>query len=50
VVIRFLAGSASVEFAQEVCQILDVPMARADVKRFSDGEISNSNLRERARA
>lgn len=37
---KIFAGSASVEFAQEVCQILDVPMARADVKRFSDGEIS----------
>ena len=37
---KIFAGSASVAFAQEVCQILDVPMARADVKRFSDGEIS----------
>jgi ribose-phosphate pyrophosphokinase len=37
---KIFGGSASVEFAQEVCQILDVPLARADVKRFSDGEIS----------
>lgn len=37
---KIFGGSASVEFAQEVCEILDVPLARADVKRFSDGEIS----------
>jgi len=37
---KIFGGSASVEFAQEVCQILDVPLARADIKRFSDGEIS----------
>jgi ribose-phosphate pyrophosphokinase len=37
---KIFAGSASLEFAKEVCQILDVPLARADVKRFSDGEIS----------
>ncbi|MDD2791145.1 MAG: ribose-phosphate pyrophosphokinase [Sulfurimonas sp.] len=37
---KIFAGSASVEFGKEVCQILDVPLAKADVKRFSDGEIS----------
>jgi len=37
---KIFAGSASVEFAKEVCQILDVPLAKADVKKFSDGEIS----------
>ena len=37
---KIFAGSASVHFAQEVCQILDVPLAKADVKKFSDGEIS----------
>lgn len=37
---KIFAGSASVEFAKEVCQILDVPLAKASVKKFSDGEIS----------
>jgi ribose-phosphate pyrophosphokinase len=37
---KIFAGSASTEFAKEVCQILDVPLAKADVKKFSDGEIS----------
>ncbi|MEA2073899.1 MAG: ribose-phosphate pyrophosphokinase, partial [Campylobacterota bacterium] len=37
---KVFAGSASVEFAKEVCQLLDVPLSNADTKRFSDGEIS----------
>lgn len=37
---KIFAGSASTQFAEEVCQILDVPLAKADVKKFSDGEIS----------
>ena len=37
---KIFAGTASVEFAKEVCDILDVPLAKADIKRFSDGEIS----------
>ncbi|MDD5373391.1 MAG: ribose-phosphate pyrophosphokinase [Sulfurimonas sp.] len=37
---KIFAGSASIEFAKEVCQILDVPLAKADIKKFSDGEIS----------
>ncbi|MFA6138769.1 MAG: ribose-phosphate pyrophosphokinase [Sulfurimonas sp.] len=37
---KIFAGSASIDFAKEVCQILDVPLAKADIKRFSDGEIS----------
>ena len=37
---KIFAGSASKAFAQEVCQSLDVPLSKADVKRFSDGEIS----------
>ncbi|HUH41625.1 MAG TPA: ribose-phosphate pyrophosphokinase [Sulfurimonas sp.] len=37
---KIFAGSASVEFAKEVCQILDAPLAKADIKKFSDGEIS----------
>jgi len=37
---KIFAGTASTEFAKEVCNILDVPVAKADIKRFSDGEIS----------
>jgi ribose-phosphate pyrophosphokinase len=37
---KIFAGSASIEFAKEICKILDVPLANADTKRFSDGEIS----------
>lgn len=37
---KIFAGSASTQFAEEVCQILDIPLAKADVKKFSDGEIS----------
>lgn len=37
---KIFAGSASVDFANEVCQVLNVPLAGADVKKFSDGEIS----------
>lgn len=37
---KIFAGSASTQFAKEVCQILDVPLAKADIKKFSDGEIS----------
>ncbi|MDX9813414.1 MAG: ribose-phosphate pyrophosphokinase [Sulfurimonas sp.] len=37
---KIFAGSASVEFAKEICKILDTPLAKADIKKFSDGEIS----------
>ncbi len=37
---KIFAGSSSVGFAKEICKILDVPLANADTKRFSDGEIS----------
>jgi len=37
---KIFTGSASVDFANEVCQILNSPLAGADVKKFSDGEIS----------
>jgi ribose-phosphate pyrophosphokinase len=37
---KIFAGSSSVAFAKEVCQSLDVPLSKAEVKRFSDGEIS----------
>jgi ribose-phosphate pyrophosphokinase len=37
---KIFSGTSSVEFAKEVCKNLDVPLAKADIKRFSDGEIS----------
>lgn len=37
---KIFGGSSSIDFAKEVCNILDVPLSKADVKRFSDGEIS----------
>ncbi|MEN8147839.1 MAG: ribose-phosphate pyrophosphokinase [Campylobacterota bacterium] len=37
---KIFAGTSSVDFAQAICETLDVPVAKADVKRFSDGEIS----------
>jgi len=37
---KIFAGSSSVEFAKEVCQSLDIPLSKAEIKRFSDGEIS----------
>jgi len=37
---KIFAGSSSVDFAKEICKTLEVPLAKADVKRFSDGEIS----------
>lgn len=37
---KIFAGTASVEFAKSVCKALDVPLSKAEIKRFSDGEIS----------
>jgi len=37
---KIFAGTASIDFAKEICQILDVPLAKAETKTFSDGEIS----------
>jgi ribose-phosphate pyrophosphokinase len=37
---KIFAGTASSDFAHEICKILDVPLAEAEVKKFSDGEIS----------
>lgn len=37
---KIFAGSSSVEFAKEVCASLDIPLSKAERKRFSDGEIS----------
>ena len=37
---KVFAGSASVEFAKEICHILDIALSNAETKKFSDGEIS----------
>lgn len=37
---KIFSGSACTEFAAEVCKTLDVPLSKASVKRFSDGEIN----------
>jgi len=37
---KIFAGSSSVEFAKEISKSLDVPLSKAEIKRFSDGEIS----------
>lgn len=37
---KIFSGSACTEFAAEVCRTLDVPLSKAQVKRFSDGEIN----------
>ncbi len=37
---KIFSGTACKEFATEVCGYLDVPLSKAEVKRFSDGEIS----------
>ncbi len=37
---KIFAGSACKEFAHDVCKNLDVPLSKAEIKRFSDGEIS----------
>lgn len=37
---KIFAGTASKEFAQSVCDSLEVSVSKAEVKRFSDGEIS----------
>ncbi|MFZ2889602.1 ribose-phosphate pyrophosphokinase [Sulfuricurvum sp.] len=37
---KIFSGSACTEFAEEVCRTLDVPLSKASIKRFSDGEIN----------
>lgn len=37
---KIFSGSSCAEFAAEVCRTLDVPLSKAQVKRFSDGEIN----------
>ena len=37
---KIFAGNANKKMAEEICEYLDVPLAKAEVKKFSDGEIS----------
>lgn len=37
---KIFSGNANREMAAEICNYLDVPLAEAEVKKFSDGEIS----------
>jgi hypothetical protein len=43
-----ITGSAHIELSKEISQLIGVPLANADLKRFADGEVSiqiNENLR-----
>ena len=37
---KIFTGNANKEMASEICNYLDVPLSNAEVKKFSDGEIS----------
>jgi len=39
-IIKIFTGNANPAMAREICKYLDVPLAAAEVKKFSDGEIS----------
>ncbi len=39
-IIKIFTGNANPAIAQEICNYLDMPLADAEVKQFSDGEIS----------
>ncbi len=46
--LQIFAGNSNPTLAEEVCAYLEVPLGRADVRRFSDGEINvriNDNVR-----
>jgi ribose-phosphate pyrophosphokinase len=46
--LQIFAGNSNPTLAEEVCSYLQVPVGRADVRRFSDGEINvriNDNVR-----
>jgi ribose-phosphate pyrophosphokinase len=38
--IQVFAGNSNLALAREVCQYLNVPLGKAEVRRFSDGEIN----------
>ena len=37
---KIFTGNANRKMAEEICRYLEVPLAKAEVKKFSDGEIS----------
>jgi ribose-phosphate pyrophosphokinase len=37
---KVFTGNANPEIAQEICNYLDMPLSKAEVKQFSDGEVS----------
>ncbi|MCI5157614.1 MAG: ribose-phosphate pyrophosphokinase [Candidatus Electrothrix sp. AUS1_2] len=39
-IMKVFTGNANPEIAQEICNYLDMPLSKADVRQFSDGEIS----------
>ncbi|WP_417916518.1 ribose-phosphate pyrophosphokinase [Candidatus Electronema sp. JC] len=39
-VMKIFTGNANPEIAREICNYLDIPLSSAEVKKFSDGEIS----------
>ena len=39
-IMKVFTGNANPEIAREICDYLDLPLGRAEVKQFSDGEIS----------
>ncbi len=39
-VMKVFTGNANPKMAKEMCQYLDIPLSQAEVKKFSDGEIS----------
>ena len=39
-IMKVFTGNANPAIAQEICNYLDMPLAAAEVKKFSDGEIS----------
>ncbi len=39
-IMKVFTGNANPEIAQEICNYLDMPLSKAEVKQFSDGEIS----------
>ncbi len=39
-IMKVFTGNANPEIAQEICNYLDMPLSSAEVRKFSDGEIS----------
>ncbi|MCI5221782.1 MAG: ribose-phosphate pyrophosphokinase, partial [Candidatus Electrothrix sp. AR4] len=39
-IMKVFTGNAHPEIAREICNYLDMPLSGAEVKQFSDGEIS----------